>query len=200
VNALFEAIRRADRDLRALGHPWALVGGLAVSVRTEPRFTRDVDLAVAVSDVADAERLVAGLLGRGYRLLFTVEQEAVARLATVRLALPESSAEGVVVDLLFASSGIEQELVADAEPIEIAPGLAVPVPRVGHLLALKVLARDDATRPQDLADIRALLAAADATERERARGSLALITCRGYHRRKDLASDWAALVGTTRGG
>jgi hypothetical protein len=32
-----------------------LVGGLAVSVRTEPRFTRDVDLVVAISDDHAAE-------------------------------------------------------------------------------------------------------------------------------------------------
>jgi len=37
---------------------WALVGGLAVSVRTEPRFTRDLDLAVAVADDRAAEDLV----------------------------------------------------------------------------------------------------------------------------------------------
>lgn len=33
------------RHLQRLGRPFALVGGLAVSLRAEPRFTRDVDLA-----------------------------------------------------------------------------------------------------------------------------------------------------------
>ena len=33
----------------------ALVGGIAVSTRTEPRFTRDLDFAVAVADDAAAE-------------------------------------------------------------------------------------------------------------------------------------------------
>jgi hypothetical protein len=36
---------------------WAMLGGLAVSIRTEPRFTRDVDLAVAVAADDEAERL-----------------------------------------------------------------------------------------------------------------------------------------------
>ena len=35
--------------------PFAVVGGLAVSARTEPRFTRDVDVAVAVANEAAAE-------------------------------------------------------------------------------------------------------------------------------------------------
>lgn len=195
MNALLDAIRRAGGHLDALERPWALIGGLAVSVRAEPRFTRDVDFAVAVSDDADAEGVVAELLGRGYRLLFTVEQDAVGRLATVRLALPGSDAGGVVLDLLFASSGVEPELVAAAERLEVLPGLSVPVPRTGHLLALKVLARDDVTRPQDVADIRALLAVADDAERARAREALALITARGYHRQKDLLAEWAVVAG-----
>lgn len=195
MNGMLEALKRASRDLAALDRSWALVGGLAVSVRTEPRFTRDVDLAVSVRGDADAEQLIGQLLAGGYRLLFTVEQDAVGRLATVRLGPPGSSSEAIVLDLLFASSGIEPELVADAELLEIWPDLRVPVPRVGHLLALKVLARDDLRRPQDVADIRMLLAAADGAELQRARAALTLMTERGYHRGKDLQADWTALVG-----
>ncbi len=51
----------------ALGRPWALVGGLAVSARAEPRFTRDVDLAVSVRDDRDAEDAVRTFLSRRYR-------------------------------------------------------------------------------------------------------------------------------------
>ena len=56
--------------------------------------------------------------------------------------MPASSGEpsGVVVDLLFASCGIEPELVRDAEPLEVFEGLTLPVARLEHLLAMKVLA------------------------------------------------------------
>jgi hypothetical protein len=37
-----------------------------LSVRAEVRFTRDVDIAVAVGDDAEAEALVHGLGARGY--------------------------------------------------------------------------------------------------------------------------------------
>jgi len=69
-------LARAAADLDALGRRWALVGGFAVSARTEPRFTRDADLAVRVTDDRDAEALVLALQDRGYRVLSAVEQEA----------------------------------------------------------------------------------------------------------------------------
>jgi len=141
------ALGHAARDLADLGRRWALLGGLAVSARTEPRFTRDADLAVVVADDRDAERLVLALQQRAYRVVSAVEQEATGRLATVRLAPPGEAEQGVVIDLLFASSGIEPEIVAAAEPLETLPGLEVPVARLSHLIALKVLARDDRTRP-----------------------------------------------------
>jgi len=65
--------------------------------------------------------------------------------------------DGPVVDLLFASSGIKQVAVAEAEPIQLLPDLTVKVARTGHLVALKVLSRDDARRRQDFVDLRALL-------------------------------------------
>jgi hypothetical protein len=51
-----------------------------------------------------------------------VEQEAVGRLATVRLTR-SSKLQAPVIDLLFASSGIEPEVVAEAERIELLPNL-----------------------------------------------------------------------------
>lgn len=49
------ALRRLDGDLDRVGVRWALIGGLAVSVRAEPRFTRDVDVAVAIDSDVEAE-------------------------------------------------------------------------------------------------------------------------------------------------
>jgi len=41
VTSLETALRQIDTDLTEGGVAFALVGGLAVSVRTEPRFTRE---------------------------------------------------------------------------------------------------------------------------------------------------------------
>ena len=66
MNQVEAALRRAVADLQAAGVRPALVGGLAVSTRTEPRFTRDVDLAIAVGGDRDAERVASALTSRGY--------------------------------------------------------------------------------------------------------------------------------------
>lgn len=58
-----------------------------------------------------------------------------------------------------------------------------------HLVALKVLARDDRKRPQDWDDLRALLRDASELEVRRARGALELIQVRGYNRGRNLGED-----------
>jgi hypothetical protein len=108
----------------------------------------------------------------------------------MRLACPSDGDDGVVVDLLFASSGIEPEIVAAAETVEVVPGLSMPIATTGHLIALKLLARDDQTRPQDRADLRALRSAATAADLAVAREAVGLITERGFNRGRDLPPPW----------
>jgi hypothetical protein len=188
VTTLETILRRIQTELDGQRKKWSVVGGLAVVVRGEPRFTRDADLAVAVGGDAEAESLVRWLQGRGYGVLATVEQQATGRLATVRLLPPGEDAEGIVLDLLFASSGIESEVTATAELLEVLPKLKLPVARTSHLIALKVLSRDDVRRPTDLADLRSLIARASREDIQEAEGLLSLITQRGYHRDRDLRS------------
>jgi hypothetical protein len=197
VTSLEAALRQIHIDLTEARVDFALVGGLAVSARTEPRFTRDADLAVAVANDAQAEALIHRLRARGYDVEAIVEQDAVGRLATVRLTR-SIEPHAPVVDLLFASSGIEPEIVVEAESIELLPSLTIGLARVGHLIALKVLSRDDIRRPQDLVDLRALLRVTSAGELARARESLGLITARGYHGGRDLTSEMERLLGGTR--
>ena len=189
MTPLADVLARISAELSALEVRFALIGGLAVSVRAEPRFTRDVDVAVAVKGDAEAEALVRELLLRGYQVLAHLEQTAAGRMASVRLA-----GTGAVVDLLFASSGIAAEVVAAAELLEVLPGVAVPVATVPHLLALKVLARDDRRRPQDRADALALVRATNAAGLAEARAALALIRSRGYARDRELLDDLARLL------
>ena len=188
MSALELALRRVVQLLSDAGVPFALVGGLAVSVRVEPRFTRDADVAVAAANDAEAEAVIGRLLAAGCRAIATVEQVATGRLATVRL-LVGSAPEGPVVDLLFASSGIEAEVVADAELLEVLDGVRIPVATTAHLIALKLLSRDDERRPQDLMDLRGLIGQAAGPDMARVRDCIDLITSRGYHRGRDLAAE-----------
>ncbi|HEX5714967.1 MAG TPA: nucleotidyl transferase AbiEii/AbiGii toxin family protein [Thermoanaerobaculia bacterium] len=182
MTRLLAALLRASRDLQDLDQSWALIGGLAVSARAEPRTTRDVDLVVAVAGDSQAEKLVRNLRARGYTLVEHLEQDAAGRLATVRFIAPGEEEEGVLVDLLFASSGVEPEIVAQAEELELAAGIVLPIATTGHLIALKLLARDDRNRPQDFDDLKALLREASPEDVSAAREALQLIIERGYNR------------------
>jgi hypothetical protein len=179
--------RKAVADLDALKVRWALIGGLAISVRSVPRFTKDLDFAVAVADDSEAEDVVHRLRGRGYQPLEILEQDYVERLSGVRL---ERGGSDVIVDLLFASSGIENEVVASATRLQVLPRLSAPVATTGHLIALKILAG----RNQDLTDLGALIPAASAGDLDTAREAVRLIQARGFNREQDVAADLDKLI------
>lgn len=181
------ALRRAVADLDALKVRWALIGGLAISIRSVPRFTKDLDFAIAVADDSEAESVVHRLCGRGYQPAEVLEQEYVKRLSGVRL---ERSDSDVIVDLLFASSGIEREVVASATRLEVLPRLSAPVATIGHLIALKILAG----RNQDLTDLGALIPAASAGDLETAQEAVRLIQTRGFNREQDVRADLDKLL------
>lgn len=181
------AFRRAVADLDALRLRWALIGGLAISVRSAPRFTRDLDFAVAVTNDSEAENVVHRLGGRGYRPVEVLEQEYAERLSGVR---PEHSGSDVIIDLLFASSGIENEVVAGATRLEVLPQLSAPVATAGHLIALKILAG----RNQDLTDLGQLIPAASAADLDTARDAVRLIRARGFNREQDVVADLEKLI------
>jgi predicted nucleotidyltransferase len=184
MNALERALREF-LDVRPRDVGIALVGGLAVSARTEPRFTRDLDFAVALASDAEAEQYVRSLRQVGYELAAALEQVKQTRLSTVRM---RRRGRGPLVDLLFATTGIEHDIVAEAEPLEIVSGLQMEVARVGHLIAMKLVARDDRARPQDQIDLRVLSQVADDVEWARAAAAVRLIEERGFHRGRDLGA------------
>jgi len=185
TRGVIDAATRAASDLEACGGRFALVGGLAISARVEPRFTRDVDIALSIDDDREAERLVNGMSNRGYRVETVIEQRRTERLATVRLVHP--SMPGVFTDLLFGSSGIEPEVVTAAEALPYRPGTALPVATIAHLIALKVLSESE-ERPQDRIDLRALAGAATADDWRAAEAAVRLIRARGFHRGRALVS------------
>jgi len=181
-----EALLDVAVRLRRLGVQFALVGGLAVSLRAEVRFTRDVDLAVVVDSDAETERISRLLAAEGFVLVAVVEQDERKRIAIARLRCPS----GIVVDLLTASSGIEREIVDAAGVIPEFPD--VPVAASAHLLAMKVLSMRDA-RLQDRIDAQSLLLTGP-VDHDEVRALLSLIQSRGFARGQDLQAKFAQLV------
>lgn len=188
VNRFERALVRVASDFASLDLTWALVGGLAVSVWAEPRLTRDIDVAIAASSDRDAESVVRRLGGLGWHVVELVEQEAIGTMATARLACLADDLDGIILDLLFASAGIESEVARSAALVEVLPGVTLPVASRAHLIAMKLLARDDRSRPQDADDLRALIRGATPDEIVATREALELITRRGFNRRRALTT------------
>jgi len=186
--SLVATAARVLAELRHAGVAGCLVGGLAVSARCDPRFTRDVDLAIAVDDDARAEALVQKLGMVGFRVGAMAEQEAVGRLAMIRLV----DGDDTTIDMLTASSGIEAEVVSEAELFEVVRGIVLPVARVGHLIALKLLSVSPG-RETDASDLRNLAAIATSEEWDRAAVAVGQIMTRGYSRGRSLIEDLRAL-------
>lgn len=194
MGAIDAILVQAAADLDAIGARWAVIGGLAVAIRSEPRFTKDVDLAVAVADDREAEDLVNRMQVRGYALASLVEQDYVNRLATARLVRPKIGTSSAFIDLLFANSGIEEEVVRRADRLEVLPDVFMPVASIGHLIALKVLAG----RHQDLTDLGYLISAASEADLDEARASAVVIQARGFNRGQNLADDLADIISQAR--
>lgn len=183
------ALAAIASELSACGRRFALVGGLAVSVRSEVRFTRDVDIAVAVADDRDAEQLIYHLAQRGYRAVASVEHETAGRLSIARIL----GTGGIRIDLLFASSGIEGEIVERANAVEIEAIGFVPVAAAEELLAMKVLSMTD-IRLQDRLDAMRLLQLVPGLDLDRVRADLRRISERGFDRGQDLTSKFESLL------
>ncbi len=182
---LFQALTKISVDLRQLRVRWALLGGLAVSLHAEPRTTQDIDLGIAVADDREAERIVGDLMARRYEMEWGLERASPRRMSVVRLEMKSEPGPRLDVDFIFAVSGIEREIVAAAELLEVLPGVALPVITKGHLLALKTLAGRD----KDRADIQSLLRVASASDLAETREALDLIERRRFHKKKDLQNE-----------
>ena len=82
---------------------------------------------------------------------------------------------------------LEDEIIAQAELIEVFPQVEVPVATPAHLTALKLLSAS-LERMKDLSDLSALREIMSESERLNAQEACRLITKRGYNRGLDLES------------
>ena len=181
-------------ELERMRLRFAVVGGLAVSVRGTARFTQDADIAVAASSDVEAERIAKDLIARGYRILAQVEHRQTHRLAILRLVSPRSSGPNTfIVDLLFASSNLEPDVVAAAQPAEVLPGMRLPVAQRGHLIALKVISASD-KRGQDKIDLVDLIHRATPADLSLARSALESVHAHGLEQDRGLLEELAGYV------
>ena len=137
-------IQRLVRELEDNQIPYAIIGGVAVSIRAVPRYTEDVDAVVWVDDSRRSEFL-AQITKRGLRPRAS-DPLGFARKNRLLLLTDE---DGVHVDLSFGVLPFEEEMIRNAEPIEIAEGCTASIATARALVLMKAVA----WRSKDLHDI-----------------------------------------------
>jgi len=144
-NTLFNLLSEANK--RKL--PCLLIGGNAVILLGFPRMTIDIDLLVPVES---RSRWLDLMRDSGFRLLHGTEAFAQFEPATAEMS---------PVDLMFVDAPTWKNLDAEART-EVVAKHPVRIPRVEHLIALKLHAAASPTREsreQDWEDIRQVMLA-----------------------------------------
>ncbi len=126
---------------------YAVIGGIAASYRSRPRFTQDVDILLQVPQL-----VLPGLLDDLHARGFTFETETAIR-EWARDHLTVLSYHGVRVDWLKPVLPIYQHVIDQARPEEWL-GHSVRIAAAEGLILLKLLA----FRTQDQVDVENLLA------------------------------------------
>lgn len=143
--AAVEVIAALCRVLPRFG-PWYLFGAQAVIAFGVPRLSADVDVTLLLPENAK-ESFVAAMNGEGFDLRVRdpdfVSRTRVFPFIHLSTAMP--------VDIVLAASGLEDEFLRRARPVEIE-GVSVPTIDCEDLIITKILAG----RPKDLEDARNL--------------------------------------------
>lgn len=190
MSGMLTDLRSIAETLESLNIEYALIGALAVSIYTEPRTTRDIDIAIALSN-EEEEVLIQSLMKAGYNKRSVLLHVMPTQKLGTRLQQLNGERSSTPLDLLTSSSGIEREVVESSQPIEVFPGLLIPIAIMGHLIAMKVLSENEEDRSKDRMDLKNLLKVAEPNDLEIAKEALLLIEERGFSRGKDLMQSLA---------
>ena len=144
----YEAAWEIHQFLTKRGLAYAIIGGMAVQKWSDPRFTRDVDLAVAAPLTTGSAPLVRLITGH----FPSRSADPVDFAGKTRMVLITAS-NGVEVDISLALPGYEDQLFARAVDYEIEPGKAIRLCSAEDLIIHKCVAG----RPQDISDIQGVV-------------------------------------------
>jgi hypothetical protein len=153
IPALLRTLRELLKTLDALDAPYMLIGGVALGAWTTPRATADIDLVIGVpaEDLATFGTLLGRKLGGvtsarplRFRNGMTVQRVVVTR--------PEGD---LIVDLLLCAGPFLEEALERRVRAPLPDVAPIHVATPEDLILMKLVAG----RPQDLVDVRSLIAA-----------------------------------------
>jgi hypothetical protein len=144
---LYTELRTLAAALDAAGIPYALAGGLAVSLYTTPRATEDIDVLIAAADVDRVIRAVAPL---GFRKTGRPILVAAGRIEICRLVKVDA-ADLLPLDLLIIVDPELREAV-QGRTEKVIENQRLSIVSVDALVVLKRLRNSN----RDLGDLDAL--------------------------------------------
>jgi hypothetical protein len=147
-----DSIRRTlvdlDAFLRRHDVPFAVIGGIAVAIRGEPRFTADIDVVLGI-ERDSATELLRSVARSAFEPLFPGVEDVVREAFLLPLRHRRTL---VKVDLAVGATGFERQVIRRA-PAESIGDLTVPVATAEDLLLMKTLAG----RARDADDARGII-------------------------------------------
>lgn len=134
--------------LKTAGIPYIVVGGQAVLLYGEPRFTRDIDITLGL-DTDQRFRVMEAFKMSG----FTPRPKDVDKFILETSVLPMEHLEsGIRLDLIFSFSPFERTAIDRAHFIEL-DGVPIAFASVEDLIILKIFAG----RSRDMEDVKTIV-------------------------------------------
>lgn len=147
-DGLRTALSTISKELAVRNLRYALIGGLAASLRGRVRATDDVDLIILCS-LDEALALVSSLRKSEFSSLVE-DAEEIARTALLIPLIHDPT--NIQLDLAVGLSGFEREIVERADPMMLGE-VEIFVATAEDLILLKLIA----DRPQDRQDVEGIV-------------------------------------------
>ena len=156
---LSETLRRVKQLLESRGIRYAIIGGIAATVRSPVRVTEDVDVVMGC-ELEDAQSILEDLTSGGPDSeRFEPAFDGVEDLIRTAFLLPIVDRQsGIRADICVGLTAFERQAVERATA-EVLGGITIPVITGEDLLVMKLLA----DRPKDQQDIGGIVETADET-------------------------------------
>ncbi len=143
-----ELISKIALELKANHIPYMIIGGQAVLLYGEPRFTRDIDITLGLN--IDSLEKILSIVNK---LLFSPLPEDIESFVTKTMVLPVLDKDsGIRIDFIFSFTPYEQEAIERAKIISLM-GTEVAFASPEDVIIHKIFAG----RPRDLEDVRCII-------------------------------------------
>jgi hypothetical protein len=143
-----EGLKAIARCLDSANIPYMVMGGQAVLQYGEARFTRDIDITVALTP-DEADRLILSLRSCGFA---TVPVDVAGFIAKTWVLPVEQNETGIPVDIVFSILPFERQAIEDARVVNI-DGVPVKFIPPEELVVQKLIAG----RPRDVEDVEGIV-------------------------------------------